>query len=387
MTKPIKLFLLLAVLALTCMITAQTLSAVLSFKRGLLNNWSVLSEYKTDIDKAAYYGADSYSPFGLTPSYIEGIKNNTQTDYIGLGIDYAHTIGIKTYLFMSIASYANNDWDAFKDSVSAQNNFLSNLEWVLQRYPTVDGIELEEPYCHKGIPADGGAAWRAFTNSFFTKCKNVVAKYKPTDQPDKFTWSFNCGSNSYGGVWGSGIDTAYINDNRLFNAYEIQNSGQSLTDFQNKITTWQGWFPNLEVFSCASLNWSSLLDACGLPWPYNSSTCWNQAFFDQVKWAKSVNHSVRIFIQGRLTTSATMWPNDTTPGATAGDKVIYIWGGTQQSYSAGVPLLITSSTSTPTKVEAENFDMMSAGSGQNEAYYDTTLDNQGGAYRTTEYVD
>ncbi|MDD5688423.1 MAG: carbohydrate-binding protein, partial [Elusimicrobia bacterium] len=385
MTKPIKLFLLFTGLILISIITAKTLSATLSFNRGAIHNWSDLSLLNSDIDYAAYCGVDSISP-GLIPSYIAGVKNG-EPDYIGDGIVYAHSKGIKTYLFMNMNKYTGGDRDAFKNSVSAQNLFLSDLAWLLQRYPTLDGIEMEEPHAG-GIPPDGGAAWRAFTNSFFTKCKNVISQYKPTDQPNTFVWSFNCASNSESGVWGVGIDTAYINANKLFNAYEIQNNNQTLSDFQNNFSVWQSRLPNLEVFSSVFLTWTTLLSACEVQYPnWNSPTCWNQAIFDQLKWAKSVGHSVRVFTFGRFGQLASMWPNDTTPGATAGDKIRYIWGGTQQAYPAGVPWSITSSTSTPTKIEAENFDMMSAGSGQNEAYYDTTWDNQGGSYRTTEYVD
>ncbi|MDD5687537.1 MAG: carbohydrate-binding protein [Elusimicrobia bacterium] len=388
MNKSIKLFFLFAGLTLISVITAQSLSAVLAFKRGVLNNWADLTNYKADIDKAIYYGADSFSPSGPLPAYIAGVKNGNH-DYIGDGVTYAYSKGVKTYFFMVIGKYTGDDYEAFKNSTSAQNQFLSDLEWVLQHYPTLAGIEMEEPHFHGSpVPNDGGAAWRAFTNSFFTKCKNVIAKYKPTDQPDVFVWSFNSASNSASNVSLIGIDTVYINANKLFNAFEIQNSAQSLSDYQYNVTAWQSRLPNLEVFSCTYLNWSSLCDACEVQYPnWDNPTCWNQAFFDQVKWAKSVGHSIRIFIHGRLTTSASMWPNDTTPGATAGEKVRYIWGGTQQAYSAGIPWLITTSTITPTKIESENFDVMSAGSGQNEAYYDTTLDNQGGAYRTTEYVD
>ncbi|MDD5686514.1 MAG: hypothetical protein PHE88_01620 [Elusimicrobia bacterium] len=348
MNKAIKWFLLLAGLALTSMITAKTLSAALSFKRGAIHNWGDLSKLNSDIDKAAYYGVDSFSP-GIIPSYIAGVKNG-EPDYIGDGIIYARKKGIKTYLFMSIGLYTNSDWDAFKDSASAQEHFLSDMEWVLQKYPTLDGIEMEEAHYHKGIPPDGGAEWRAFTNSFFTKCKKIVSKYKPTDQPDRFVWSFNSASDSASNVWGIGLDVKYINDNKLFNAFEIQNLRTSLVEYQDNIKTWKERLPNLEVFSCTYLNWSSLVKACKDQYPdWDSPTCWNQAFFDQIKWANSVGHSVRIFVHARLARPASMWPNDTTPGDTAGEKVKYIWSSSNNGSTS--PAVITNSPTGGKKVK------------------------------------
>ncbi|MDD5687371.1 MAG: carbohydrate-binding protein [Elusimicrobia bacterium] len=385
MTKPIKLFLLLTLLVLTSMITAKTLSAVLSFKRGVIHLWNDMSQLSSSLDNAAYYGADALQT-GIIPTYISGVKGGKH-DYIGDGITYAHTKGIKIFLLMDMSNYADADWEAFKNNTSIQGQFLSDMDWILQRYPTLDGIELEEPHAHI-IQTDGGASWRIFTNDFFTKCKNIISKYRPTDQPETFLWSFNCASNSKEGVWANGIDTAYINTNKLFNAYGIQNAATTLNDYMYNITIWQSRFPNLEIFSGTLLTWSGLIDGCASQYPsWDSPKCWSPAFFDQLKWANSVDHSVQIFTLPRLAESASMWPNDTTPGTTAGDKVIYIWGGVQQAYPAGIPWVISSDTITPTTIQVEDFDMMTAGLGQGEAYKDTESANQGGVYRTADGVD
>ncbi|MDD5687534.1 MAG: chitobiase/beta-hexosaminidase C-terminal domain-containing protein [Elusimicrobia bacterium] len=56
----------------------------------------------------------------------------------------------------------------------------------------------------------------------------------------------------------------------------------------------------------------------------------------------------------------------------------------QQAYPAGVAWLIGTGTTT---IQAEDYDMMTSGTGEGNSYHDLTTSNEGGAYRTTEAVD
>ncbi|MDD5688591.1 MAG: fibronectin type III domain-containing protein [Elusimicrobia bacterium] len=326
MSRFVKCFLVVAVLAITSLITAEMLSAALNFKKRVVNNWADPANYIADIDYAASCGADAFLFPEFRPWDIAAIKNGG-TDYFTPGLAYAHQKGMKVHFYMGFSKYCNDNWDTFKSSVPMQNAFLADLEWVLKTYPNLDGFEMEEPHAHDTADTDGGASWRAFCNDFFTKCKAIVAKYHPTDQPGTFMWAFNCGANSTGSVWAVGIDTVYINANKLFNAYHIQNSEISLDDFLYNITIWKARFPNLELYSCVFMTSSYLVGKCGYPdpgWELHP-TCWSQVFFDEIKWAAANNHSVQIFVLSWLKTPASMWPNDTLPGATAGDKISSIW--------------------------------------------------------------
>ncbi|MDD5688428.1 MAG: carbohydrate-binding protein [Elusimicrobia bacterium] len=86
-----------------------------------------------------------------------------------------------------------------------------------------------------------------------------------------------------------------------------------------------------------------------------------------------------------ITTKATDNNNNT---AISTAKIVTIVDNSvspQQAYPAGVAWLIGAGTTT---IQAENYDMVTSGIGEGEAYHDTTADNKGGGvYRTSEYVD
>ncbi len=283
--------------------------------------WVDISTMSAEINTAAGYGSDCYKA-EILPSHITVIKGGG-IDYIADGIAQAHSKGMKFQIILSGVKWAGGNREALRTDINATNYFISDFTWLLQRYPGLDGIELEEPQTYI---TDGtvSAAWRTFNNQFFTTLQNIVTQYHSITD-GTFYWSFNVASNTDSGIFIIGIDLNYINANNLFNAYLIQNNVSSLISFQNNIAAWKLRLPNRYIVSAAMVTYSGLINACGLPLPWNSPTCWNQDIFNQVRWANANNQPISIFTLTYLKQPASMWPSDITPGTTAGEKIQSIW--------------------------------------------------------------
>ena len=276
--------------------------------------WTGISAMPTEIDTAAGYGSDCYNAF-MTPSQLSIIAAGG-TDHIANGITHAHSHGMLFIIRISPKNWvADNNYDTFIATSTAQTAFKSRLDWIMNRYPTLDGIEIEEPQSYNVYPVDGGLSIRTFNNNFFTELKDIVDNYRNLTD-GTFMWSFNCASNSASGLAKIGIDTAYINTNILFNAYWAQDSKPTLAQFQSVYYSWQNtWFTNLKVGV-----WSYV--AKDTVYGYNLN------FFDEVSWAHSANVPLNVFVLGRLSYPASNWPNNTITGNTAGEVVATIWGFT-----------------------------------------------------------
>jgi len=280
--------------------------------------WNNLSAINNSINLSVQYKAEMYGTW-IQPAYITGVKAGA-TDHIGNGLNYSHSRGMKFMLKIRPTDYATSR-EAFRTDTAAQDRYYSDLAWVLQRYPTLDGLELEEPQMY-AEGTDGGVINKAFWNSVFVESKAIVVQYRDLSS---FIWGFNfISTNTDTNVTRQGIDWVYINNNILFNAVFIQN-GFTMSRYQSEVSRWTPRFSNLELGSYTYLH-SQTFAACIQQFPtWNDPSCWNQVFFDQVEWAQTAGVPVDVFILGRLFRPASMWPNETTPGATAGDKLSYIW--------------------------------------------------------------
>lgn len=289
--------------------------------------WVSLDQIPSEIIKARGYGSDCYNAM-IVPSQINQIRNGG-TDYISTGITQAHSKGMRFIIRISPRNWvSDNSYDTFKSSTTAQTNFKTDLTWILNRYPSLDGIEIEEPQSYNLNPSDGGYALRTFNNIFFAQLKTIASKYHSLTD-GSFMWSFNSATNYEPGLSRVGFDIAYINNNRLFNMVWSQDSKATVNEFQGVYTAWKNRAPNLKV---------------GL-WTYvvkDTVDGYSQNFFEEVKWTNSQRIPTSIFTLTRLSYSSSHWPNDPTPGSTAGEKIKNIWGTS--------PLPTITPTSTPTPV-------------------------------------
>lgn len=298
--------------------------------RGTLNNWSVPCEYKADIDESIGFGATTIW-YIYSKAYTDSVRAGGR-DCLADAVLYADSKNVRLVFSMSMTMYGDGATayakrENFPYNTNAQNEFLSDLEFVVNRYPTLDGIDMEEIQSYNVTPSDGGLAWRTFNNTYLPKATAIVKKYHNIDSYNTFEWSFNAASNTNSGLLKIGIDTKFLNDNRVFNGLIIQNGG-GVSAFQNNVANWKNRMPNLVVTSAAYLTSSGIIRDCGNPPGWNIPACWDQTVFQQVDWAHKNGEAAYIFVQMRMWRPASLWPADTFPGATAGDKIRYIWTGT-----------------------------------------------------------
>jgi hypothetical protein len=295
-----------------------------------------LSTLPDEVVYANSIGADCYDI--MVYKYVIAQIKGGLTDYYANAIARAKALGMKVTMRISEFDYGgpSRRWADFVNSSTYQTEFLSDFEWLLSRYPQLDGIEIEES---EGNVIDNPtltAQWKAFKNSFLTKEKAVVVKYHSVIN-GTFSWGFNTGSTYPPNLEKLGYDWPYIVANQLVNSVTYQNGQYTLSDYTSRLTQLRTLIgQNIDLQSVTFLTGSGLLDntpaiiaingagACSPRW--TAPGCWRQVFFDQVKYVNTNNITVLIFTLLRCKRPASMWPNDTTPGATAGDKLKYIWG-------------------------------------------------------------
>lgn len=298
---------------------------------------SDISKLKSRIDIMSALGADVYHT-EIKPEYIKQTKANA-VDYIQEAITYAHSKGMKFFFQISWYKWAaGENRDTFYVTPTAQANFLADFEWLVNRYKTVDGIGLEEPHFYT-LKQDGGAAYRAFWNPIHVKLHNIVAKFHNLSDPYVFEWNFNSGNNDINNVRNSGIDVDYLKANSLYNAFVIQNGGatnQTVLKFTSIISSWKAIFPNWKLSNFVYITGSGLIKSpeCNSSWVVPA--CYNQGFFDQLKYSLSINMDSLVFNSGFIDKSASLWPNDKTPGLTVADKIKSIYGVNTPLYGLSV---------------------------------------------------
>lgn len=189
----------------------------------------------------------------ISPEIIESVKAGG-IDYVGQGLNKAHLRGMKyvievTY-FQTTGSRgylaaggdpANLAKGTFKSDIAAQNHFKQDFEWILQHYPTLDGIVLEEWAC-ESCPS-------SFLTPYFIELKNIINKYHAADLLNEtFAWAFNSATNVPSKLDYS-FDLSYINDNMLFNTMMIETVLMTKTELINNYNIWKSYLPNLNVMN------------------------------------------------------------------------------------------------------------------------------------------
>jgi len=126
-------------------------------------------------------------------------------------------------------------WRTGTDSLGGLNAQLLDLDWILKTFPTIGGIELEEP-----VVTGSMASGRAVLSQWFRDMKALIIKYHTFGA---FDFGYNEPSMSYQTVYDSGIDYAVINNEKLFSfmLYQTQASGEV-----SAVDEWKIRFPALE---------------------------------------------------------------------------------------------------------------------------------------------
>lgn len=179
----------------------------------------------------------------------------------------------------------------FDLSSTNQQAFVSRLAWILQRYPNIDCVELEEPMYNNDDESQM-ISRQTTLNPYFKSIRDTCNQYH-----SGLILGFNMPRVTY--TW-RGIDPAYIRANQIFDYIAHQNYWVDLTTFINY---------NAET--------TSVMGIPLLPWiatrDYSGSGM-NQAFFDEVKYCTNNNIPHGIFWDGDLDISASSFPQDSTPG-------------------------------------------------------------------------
>jgi hypothetical protein len=115
---------------------------------------------------------------------------------------------------------------------------LADIDWILNAYPSILGIEIEEP-----ITSAGGLPARTKFTAWFREIKNKISLYNTSID---FDYGFNSPTGSFGNLYNSGIDISVINTDRIFTFVSWQSMDGSIGEV-DYVYSWQLQFPNLEV--------------------------------------------------------------------------------------------------------------------------------------------
>ena len=254
----------------------------------------------------------------LRSSYVN-IYRTASTDPIKSNIAYANSIGMKIIVLLDIDDYPANGRETFYSRLADQTRFLTDMKWAVARYNISGfaGFEMEEPHRYSKDTATA-QAYRTAMNSFFVKCKALI--------PAGMNYGVNLASKIKATQLLQGFDTDYVIANHIFSFYAPQLAFTSLIDYQTQYEQSKTLFQSIEIMPYAYVTWSALTGQtiCATSWAHPE--CWNQGFFDELKWLKSQNIPFGIFILERNTVQSSLFPNDTTPGLNVGEKIKYIIG-------------------------------------------------------------
>jgi hypothetical protein len=297
-------------------------------------NTQSLSEIGSEISYAATVGADCYG-FILRYADLKALRNGSMQDYITPAITKAHSLGIK--VIIKIAEYMwmeNSYWAHFVTNTVKQTEFLSDFEWILQKYPSLDGIEIEESEGATTTDPALQQTWRTFKNSFLAKEKAIVQKHHNLSD-GSFAWGFNTGSTYPPSLSALGYDFPTIVSQNLVNHIAYQNGQDSLPEFKSRSNIIKGLIGNnihLDIFAYCTLSKLLSSPTCNPRW--YAPGCYNQLFLDEIKYLHDNNtqFGCAIFTLLRLDRPSYVMPNSSTyPGNTIGEMVNSIWGGDTRS--------------------------------------------------------
>jgi len=310
-------------------------------------NWTTwtTTNLKYEIDRAKDIGLNCLSLL-VWKKYIVQYRT-AATDPLKDVMAYAAQQGIRIQL---LVTYGNGtDYggrETFWQNPTMQTAFINDFKWVIARYPTAWGYDLEEPHRY-GTDAATAAACRTALNAFFVKCKALIPAGK--------TWGFNTASSYSVNMMNQGIDIQYINNNKIFDHYTVQAGNATLSGFVGEYNQVKGYFPNLEILAVTynigsgSVAQPGCKDAAGnVQW--SNPACYYSAFLDQLTYCKNNNIPLCIFRSEVLKFSRSIFPNyPNIAGATVADMVKTVLGGASPTPPPSPPPQPTVETD-PTKI-------------------------------------
>ncbi len=284
------------------------------FDRGVWMVFGDRSNMRTLIDEVYFAHGDAI----FIATNKEKIHNSIDIANIDDAISYAHTKNIKFILVFSWRSYTTPDGTAgqYLTTLSLQEEVMNDFNWLLQRYPTLDGIYLEEYYPYYTLEYN---AWRSLLVQHFAWMKDNITKYHDFND-GSFAFIGGTSSLEAQGNYEEGQDIAYYNENRLFNMWDIQLTRNTYNEYVNYSIIWINKTNNMETILTTFVQWGDWFN-------------FNQQFFNQLKYANNQSLTQLIYHQNHFYVNANVYfPNDHTPGTTVIDRIRYIWGMNITSY-------------------------------------------------------
>lgn len=310
--------------------------------------WTLFSDTKKEVDSAVAVGADSVI-LHVEKAEWNAIKAGG-TDYFKEYLDYAHSKGLNVAILFSTLAYcvgtgADEKRAYFKNTPAVRTTIRTMMEWIVSKYPTLDGIMMEELQGGWGTVAEPArtewlnlfkteiAAWEAIVRSKHLKTSN-------------FEWAFNTTRDTRAGQEQLGFPANWVYTNGYFNTVGTQNMDREVGDCIDGIPTskrglcWKERYrlavleyPGYLVYSFAYSLTGTMERDClaryGLAYPLNHPECYNQGFFDELKFAKANNITVGYFpFERRKMVLYQRWTGYTAADGTVEDEVRRIWGGT-----------------------------------------------------------
>lgn len=262
------------------------------------------------------FGSESMS------GYIAKYKTSV-TDPLKDNIPYASSLGINFKFRISHGSYG--DRNTFYSNISGQTALLNDMQWLVNRYPSVMLYELEEMHRYT-TESSGAQAARNGYNALWLKMKPIMVGK---------IFGFNTASSQYSSMMAEGVDIPFINTNNIFQFYSPQavvskfgsSQAEMLNGYISEVNTSKSYFPNIQITPWVYIQSSGFLKCCcPTGSTYNATTktcvtttgtvvspilgscidqtqkaliykpaCYNQGFFAQLKWLKDNGYSFTIF--------------------------------------------------------------------------------------------
>lgn len=308
-----------------------------------------LADAETNIPKSKAMGADSI--FLLTyPKDIDNARRGPETDMILKGIVLAHENGMAAIITLDRSKWSNNMKSKFFTDADARTQYINDFQYVLDTYPTLDGILVEEPTAEAVAPKDSElrAMYLTFNNQFFSELDTLV---KEKNEPD-FWFGFSTGTNGDDGLLGVGLDMEYFRNQNLWNGYFISAGGADVAQYNVLKTNWDKRLPGRYEVTAVFLQYTSLLRSPDCV-AYQDWHCWNQNFWRLFRYTNANNIPLMIFDLSKTSASEVYWPADqsgetwSSNEKTSGDKIKAILSGISPP-STVLPTVLSAISLTPT---------------------------------------
>lgn len=260
--------------------------------------WNDPQTINSDID---YAHRINMTGIIVVPTVDDLVRARAGNDPYKAGVQHAHDLGMSFFFGMVIAKYSNNDFDRFINNQPAVNSFINDLNFIVTNYDA-DGIFMEEPYAHSHFKESDKAVNQLFFNNFFRKVSSIV--------PQSMALGFVQATNNLVNVERMGIDIATISNEHLFSYFLVSGSGYTPEELQSRTTEWQKRLPDLEIIPAIFITDSGIIRKCksnGID-GNNDPSCYNQGFFNQVRYDLSnLGGSFMIFHFGLAKSVSMSW--------------------------------------------------------------------------------